>query len=48
MTNNRVRREEKIDPPPFLQSWGRVYAAVVLYLVALIAVLHWFTRTFNR
>ena len=48
MSTDGVQGEEKIDPPPFLGSWNRVYAAVVLYLVGLIALLNWFTLAFNR
>jgi hypothetical protein len=36
------------EPPPVLGSWGRVYAAVVIYLAALISLFYWFTRAFNR
>lgn len=36
------------EPPPFLGTWKRVYTAVLLYLVTLIAVFYWFTRTWNR
>ena len=41
-------REVRDDPPPFLGTWPRVYAAVVVYLVALIAGFAWFTGTYNR
>ena len=34
------------EPPPFLGTWGRVYAAVVAYLILLIALFRWFTRAF--
>ncbi|MEZ5351464.1 MAG: hypothetical protein R2762_02420 [Bryobacteraceae bacterium] len=34
------------DPPPVLKTWNRVYAAVALYLAALITALYLFTRTF--
>ena len=36
------------ERPPFLGTWRRVYAAVVFYLVALIALFTWFTRSWNR
>ena len=36
------------EPPPFLGTWNRVYAAIAVYLTAVIALFHWFTRTFNR
>jgi hypothetical protein len=35
------------EPPPFLGSWGRVYAAVLIYLVLLIAGFYVFTRVFE-
>jgi hypothetical protein len=31
------------EPPPFLGSWKRVYTAVLLYIVFVIAVLYAFT-----
>jgi hypothetical protein len=34
------------EPPPFLGSWPRVYAAVVLYLALVIAACYGFTRFF--
>jgi hypothetical protein len=34
------------EPPPFLGTWKRVYAAVLLYLALLIAVFYLFTRAF--
>jgi len=36
------------EPPPFLGSWKRVYAAVAIYLAALIGLFYWFTRAFSR
>jgi len=36
-----------IDPPPVLGSWGRVYAAVCLYLIVLILLFALYTRTFT-
>jgi hypothetical protein len=36
------------EPPPFLGAWNRVYTAIVVYLVAVIFLFHWFTRAFNR
>jgi hypothetical protein len=36
------------ERPPFLGSWGRIYKAVIGYLVAIILLFYWFTRTFNR
>jgi hypothetical protein len=36
------------EPPPFLGTWPRVYAAVLLYLVAIIGAFYAFTRAYNR
>jgi hypothetical protein len=35
------------EPPPFLGSWRRVYAAVLFYLALMIAALYAFTRAFE-
>jgi hypothetical protein len=35
------------EPPPFLGTWNRVYAAVIIYLAALIALFSWFTVAFS-
>jgi len=54
MAREDARREsrqiskEQEEPPPFLGRWRNVYAAVALYLVALIALFTLFTRSFNR
>jgi hypothetical protein len=37
-------REMPDDPPPFLGTWRRVYIAVLVYLVLVIAACYWFTR----
>ena len=43
-----LRRAEMPDePPPFLGSWPRVYAAVIAYLAVLILLLYLFTRLFS-
>jgi hypothetical protein len=34
------------EPPPFLKTWGRVYVFVICYLIALIALFAWFTRSY--
>ncbi len=39
-------REAPEEPPPFLGSWPRVYAAVLLYLALLIAAFYGFTKAF--
>ncbi|HYZ85112.1 MAG TPA: hypothetical protein VE621_11945 [Bryobacteraceae bacterium] len=32
------------EPPPFLGTWPRVYTAVLLYLVLVIAAMNLFSR----
>lgn len=39
--------KDRDDPPPFLGRWGRVYAFVLCYLAALIALLYVATRAFR-
>jgi hypothetical protein len=39
------KEEVEIEAPPFLGSWKRIYAAVLIYLAALIAVLYFFSHT---
>ena len=34
-------------PPPFLGSWRRVYAAVLLYLVGVILAAYFFARAYR-
>lgn len=36
------------DPPPFLGTWKRVYACILVYLAAVLVLFWWFTRTWNR
>jgi hypothetical protein len=35
------------EPPPFLGTWRRVYAAVLTYLALVIALSALFTRSFR-
>jgi hypothetical protein len=35
------------EPPPFLGTWRRVYAAVLIYLACLIFLFYVFTRLFS-
>jgi hypothetical protein len=48
MPQEPPEREVRDEPPPFLGRWPRVYAAVVAWLAALIALFYLFARTFNR
>jgi hypothetical protein len=40
-------RDVPDDPPPFLGTWPRVYAAALIYLVAIILMLYVFARFFE-
>jgi len=40
-------RDVPDSPPPFLGSWGRVYAAVLVYLAGVILAAYWFTRAYR-
>ena len=35
------------EPPPFLRTWRRVYTAILIYLLLLIAVFYLFTRAWQ-
>ena len=39
---------EREDPPPFFSTWNRLYAAVVIYTLILVAALYWMTAALNR
>jgi hypothetical protein len=39
---------EHDEPPPFLGSWKRIYGLIVGYLLGLIGLFYWFTRSWNR
>ena len=46
--SQRSGREPDADgQPPFLGAWGRVYAALLAYLMALIALFWLFQRRFT-
>lgn len=36
------------EPPPILGTWRRVYGAVIIYLLVVIAGFTLFTKAFNR
>jgi hypothetical protein len=38
---------EPDEPPPFLGTWRRVYTAILIYLVVLIAGFYLFTRAYR-
>lgn len=47
MNQGPGEREVVDEPPPFLRTWGRVYAGVLCYLAALIALLYILTQHFT-
>ena len=42
----RADQAERDEPPPFLGTWSRVYALVIVYLGLLIAALYGMTWAF--
>ena len=40
-------RDVADEPPPFLGTWKRVYAGVLIYLVVVIAVFYAFTEIYR-
>jgi len=40
-------RQVPDEPPPFLNTWHRVYLATLVYLVVIIAALYLFTRAYR-
>ncbi len=40
-------RDVPDEPPPFLGTWRRVYVAILIYLVLIIAAAYAFTRAFR-
>ena len=40
-------RDVADEPPPFLGTWKRVYAGVLIYLVVIIAVFYAFTEAYR-
>lgn len=40
--------QESDERPPFLGTWKRVYAAVLVYLFLLILLFLWFTEAWNQ
>ncbi len=40
-------KEPEEGPPPLLGSWPAVYAALLIYLAAIVALLAWFTKALS-
>jgi hypothetical protein len=36
------------EPPPILGTWPRIYAVVIGWIILLMVLFGWFTRTWNR
>jgi len=47
MLEHLERTEVADEPPPLLGSWPRVYAVVLAWVAALIALFYLFTRAFR-
>jgi len=47
MDPHRPDEKEPSEPPPFLGTWGRLYAAELGFLAALIALFWLFGRKFT-
>jgi len=48
MVNQFIRNtEDEQEKPPFLSSWNRLYAAVLLNLALLIGLFYLFTKAFE-
>ena len=45
--NMSARPEPPADPPPFLRTWPRVYAATLVYLALTILACYLFTRAYR-
>lgn len=43
----RGRSEGEDSPPPF-STWNRLYVAVIVYTLVLLAALYWMTVALNR
>jgi hypothetical protein len=41
------RPELRDEPPPFLGTWRRVYAAVLVYLALIVLAAYLFTRAYR-
>ena len=47
MLDNEEVRQVIDEPPPFLESWPRVYVVVIIWLIVIIAVFYAFTRAWT-
>jgi len=41
------RAEMPDEPPPFLGTWRRIYALIVLYLAGVVLLSYLFTRAYS-
>jgi len=46
--NEGRRHSEGDDSPPPFSTWNRLYAAVIVYTLVLVAALYWMTVALNR
>jgi hypothetical protein len=47
MFDNEEVRQVEDEPPPFLGSWPRVYAFVLIWLFLLVCLFYAFARTWS-
>jgi hypothetical protein len=40
-------RDVPDEAPPFLRTWKRVYAAVLIYLAAIVTIFYLFTQAYR-
>jgi hypothetical protein len=43
-----LSKEDREEPPPFLGTWNRLYAAIIIYTCVLILALYLMTVALNR
>jgi hypothetical protein len=46
--NPELPRDVPDEPPPFLGTWGRVYAAVLTYVTLVITLMYIFSEIFTK
>lgn len=47
MNDEPLQKEVVDEPPPFLGTWPRVYAMVIVFLALLIVLFYLFARAFT-
>lgn len=47
MICNGLHSGKETENPPFFATWGRLYAAVLIFQTLLVILFHFFTRAFR-